>query len=167
MWYNKNMIQYDVTKRLLKVLLFIWGIILVVLMAYWIILIINSNLKVGEPYKEIDGMNVTIEETQTFQRENYGEVYTFTAFKVKYENKGIFDSLTLADFKIKDETGKTVNWRETSYDRWGFHEKGIPTGLYSPGSSVEGWMLFKGDAQSITLTLGHIIDLATWKIKQP
>lgn len=68
----------------------------------------NSNLKVGEPYKEIDGMNVTITEVQTFQRENFGEIYTFTAFKVKYENKGLFDSLTLADFKIKDETGKTV-----------------------------------------------------------
>ena len=54
-------------------------------------------------------MNVTVTEVQTFQRENFGEIYTFTAFKVKYENKGLFDSLTLADFKIKDETGKTVD----------------------------------------------------------
>ena len=155
----------DAKKRAARLSLIIWGIIFAALLAYWIILLMNSNLKVGEPYKEIDGMNVTITEVQTFQRENFGEIYTFTAFKVKYENKGLFDSLTLADFKIKDETGKTVEWKESLYDRWGFHEKGIPTGIYSPGSSVEGWMLFKGDAQTITLSLGHMLDLATWKVK--
>ncbi len=155
----------DAKKRAARLALIIWGIIFALLLAYWLILVLNSNLKVGEPYKEIDGMNVTVSEVQTFQRENFGEIYTFTAFKVKYENKGLFDSLTLADFKIKDETGKTVDFKESLYDRWGFHEKGIPTGIYSPGSSVEGWMLFKGDAQSITLTLGRMVDLATWKVK--
>lgn len=77
----------------------------------------TASLNIGDSYTCIDGMEMTITDVQVIQRDNYDGVYTFTAFKVRYENKGSGKAGTLADFSIEDETGKTNNFGESSFSR--------------------------------------------------
>lgn len=70
-------------------------------------------LQNGETFTYYGGMDVTVEKADTYQRENFGEIYTFTAFKLKYENKSSNKIVTLTDFEIQDEKGKTVDFKES------------------------------------------------------
>ena len=123
-----------------------------------------AKLKNGETYTYYGGMELTVEKGDTYQRENFGEIYTFTAIKLRYENKSNRNIITLTDFQIEDENGKINKNREPlpSGYRWNINVKEIEPAEYSPGSVAEGYVVFKGDARSITLTDNWHKDLATW-----